>query len=68
MRWESGVIESSAWRRHRASRDRALIAPLKDGWTLQLRVANSRRTLLVEFEARVLLVLADPKQHDQLDY
>ena len=48
--------------------EHALIAPFKDGWSLQMRVANSRRTLLVEIEARVLLVLADPEQHDQLDY
>lgn len=48
--------------------EHALIAPFKDGWSLQMRVANSRRTLLVEIEARVILVLADPQQHDQLDY
>jgi inward rectifier potassium channel len=48
--------------------DHALIAPFKDGWSLQLRVANSRRTLLVEIEARLILVLADPEQHDKLDY
>jgi inward rectifier potassium channel len=46
----------------------ALIAPFKDGWSLQLRVANRRSTLLVEIEARVLLVLIDPKQIDRLDY
>ena len=48
--------------------EHALIAPFKDGWSLQMRIANSRRTLLVEIEARLLLVLADPQQHDQLDY
>jgi inward rectifier potassium channel len=46
----------------------ALIAPFKDGWSLQLRVANQRNTLLVELEARLILVLADPKQVDRLDY
>jgi inward rectifier potassium channel len=48
--------------------DRALIAPFKDGWSLQLRVANRRRTLLVEIEARLILVLADPAQPDRLEY
>lgn len=48
--------------------DRALIAPFKDGWSLQLRVANRRRTLLVEIEARLILVLADPQQPDRLEY
>lgn len=37
----------------------ALIAPYKDGWSLQLRIANRRRTLLVELEARLLLAMAD---------
>jgi inward rectifier potassium channel len=46
----------------------ALIAPFKEGWSLQLRVANRRSTLLVEIEARLLLVLVDPKQNDRLDY
>jgi len=46
----------------------ALIAPFKEGWSLQLRVANQRNTLLVELEARLILVLADPKQVDRLDY
>jgi len=48
--------------------DRALIAPFNDGWSLQLRVANRRRPLLVEVEARMILVLADPQFPDQLDY
>lgn len=48
--------------------DRALIAPFKDGWSLQMRVASRRRTLLVEVEARLILVLADPKQPDRLEY
>lgn len=46
----------------------ALVAPFKDGWSLQLRVANRRSTLLVEIEARLLLVLVDPAQADRLEY
>lgn len=46
----------------------ALIAPFKEGWSLQLRVANRRSNLLVEIEARMLLVLVDPAQADRLDY
>jgi len=38
----------------------ALIAPFKDGWSVQLRMANRRTTLLVELEARLLLAMADP--------
>lgn len=37
----------------------ALIAPFKEGWSLQLRIANRRDTLLVEIEARLLLAMAD---------
>ena len=37
----------------------ALVAPFKDGWSLQIRIANRRDTLLVEIEARVLLAMAD---------
>ena len=37
----------------------ALIAPFKDGWSLQVRLANRRHTLLVEVEARLLLAMAD---------
>jgi inward rectifier potassium channel len=37
----------------------ALIAPYKDGWSLQVRTANRRDTLLVELEARLLLAMAD---------
>ena len=37
---------------------RALVAPFKDGWSLQIRVANRRDTLLVEVEARLLLAMA----------
>jgi inward rectifier potassium channel len=48
--------------------DRALVAPFKDGWSLQLRVANRRRALLVEIEARLILVLADPEHPDRLEY
>src|SRR5690242_4709704 len=32
----------------------ALVAPFRDGWSLQMRVANRRRTLLVEIEARLI--------------
>lgn len=46
----------------------ALIAPFKEGWSLQLRVANQRNTLLVELEARLILILADPTQVDRLEY
>jgi inward rectifier potassium channel len=33
-----------------------------------MRLANRRRSLLVEIEARLILVLADPAQPDQLQY
>jgi inward rectifier potassium channel len=46
----------------------ALMAPFKDGWSLQMRVANRRSSLLVEIEARVLLVMQDPEQPARLDY
>lgn len=39
--------------------DAALIAPFKEGWSLQVRLANRRSTLLSEVEAKVLLVMAD---------
>ncbi len=39
--------------------DQALIAPFQEGWSLQLRLANKRTTLLVEIEARLLMVMAD---------
>lgn len=39
--------------------DKAIIAPYKDGWSLQMRFANRRSTLLVEVEARLLLAMAD---------
>lgn len=48
--------------------DRALIAPFRDGWSLQMRVASRRRTLLVEVEARLILVLASLQELDRLEY
>ncbi|HEX2617114.1 MAG TPA: ion channel [Flavobacteriales bacterium] len=38
--------------------EKALIAPFKDGWAFMLRLANRRSTLMVEIEARLLLVMA----------
>lgn len=46
----------------------AIIAPFKDGWSLQMRVANRRRTLLVELEARLILVLTGVQEQDRLEY
>lgn len=46
----------------------ALIAPYKDGWSVQVRIANRRDTLLVEIEARLLLALARVGDSEQLDY
>lgn len=47
----------------------ALIAPFKEGWSLQVRMANRRSTLLVEAEARMLLVMADvDEQGERLNY
>jgi inward rectifier potassium channel len=48
--------------------ERALIAPFREGWSLQMRLANRRRTMLVEIEARLILVLADPEHADRLEY
>jgi inward rectifier potassium channel len=48
--------------------EQAIIAPFQDGWSLQMRVANRRRPLLVEIEARLILVLADPQALDRLEY
>jgi inward rectifier potassium channel len=48
--------------------DRALIAPFREGWSLQMRVANRRRALLVEIEARLILVLTDLQHPDRLEY
>lgn len=48
---------------------KAIIAPFRDGWSLQLRVANRRSTLLMEVEARLLLVMADlDEQGERLNY
>jgi inward rectifier potassium channel len=47
----------------------ALIAPFKDGWSLQIRMANRRNTLLVEIEARLLLAMAHVEGGaERLDY
>lgn len=47
----------------------ALIAPFKDGWSFQVRLANRRSTLLIEVEARMLLVMADvDEQGERLNY
>lgn len=35
---------------------KALIAPYNDGWSLQFRIANTRKNVLMEIGARVLLV------------
>lgn len=49
--------------------DKALIAPFKEGWSLQLRLANRRTTMLMEIEARLLLVMADvDDQGERLNY
>ncbi|MEO8591428.1 MAG: ion channel [Flavobacteriales bacterium] len=49
--------------------DMALIAPFKEGWSLQMRLANKRSTLLVEIEARMLMVMADVDEHgERLNY
>lgn len=48
---------------------KALIAPFRDGWSVQLRVANRRSSLLMELEARLLLVMADvDEQGERLNY
>jgi len=47
----------------------ALIAPFKEGWSLQMRLANRRTTLLMEMEARLMLVMADvDEQGERLNY
>ncbi|MBK8338849.1 MAG: hypothetical protein IPK99_02000 [Flavobacteriales bacterium] len=47
----------------------ALIAPFKEGWSLQMRMANRRTTLLMEMEARLMLVMADvDEQGERLNY
>lgn len=49
--------------------DHGLIAPFKDGWSFQIRLANRRSTLMVEVEARILLVMADvDDQGERLNY
>ncbi|MBK9760505.1 MAG: hypothetical protein IPO90_11160 [Flavobacteriales bacterium] len=49
--------------------DKALIAPFKEGWSLQMRLANRRTTLLMEMEARLMLVMADvDDQGERLNY
>lgn len=49
--------------------DKALIAPFKEGWSLQLRLANRRTTMLMEIEARLMLVMADvDEQGERLNY
>ncbi len=48
---------------------KALIAPFRGGWSLQLRFANKRSTLLMEVEARLMLVMADvDEQGERLNY
>ncbi|WP_347157420.1 ion channel [Pontibacter chitinilyticus] len=37
----------------------AIIAPYQGGWSLQFRIANMRRNVLMEMEARVMLILHD---------
>jgi inward rectifier potassium channel len=49
--------------------DTALIAPFRDGWSLQVRLANRRSSLLTEVEARLMLVMADvDEQGERLNY
>lgn len=49
--------------------ENALIAPYKEGWSFQIRLANRRNTLMVEVEARILLVMADvDDQGERLNY
>jgi len=48
---------------------KALIAPFRDGWSLQMRVANRRSTMLMELEARLILVMADvDDEGERLNY
>jgi inward rectifier potassium channel len=47
----------------------ALIAPFRDGWSLQMRMANRRGTLMMEVKVRMLLVMADvDDQGERLNY
>lgn len=49
--------------------EKALFAPFRNGWSFQLRLANQRSTLLMEVEARLMLVMADIDEHgERLDY
>lgn len=49
--------------------ENALIAPFKEGWSFQVRLANRRKTLMLEVEARILLVMADvDDQGERLNY
>jgi len=49
--------------------DQALIAPHQDGWSLQMRMANRRGTLMREVKVRMLLVMADmDDQGERLNY
>ncbi|QQR86485.1 MAG: hypothetical protein IPJ76_18185 [Flavobacteriales bacterium] len=49
--------------------EQALVAPFRDGWSLQVRVANRRSTLLMDLEARMILVMADvDDQGERLNY
>lgn len=48
---------------------KALIAPYKNGWSLQVRLANMRNALLMDLEARYMLVLADvDEQGERINY
>jgi len=38
----------------------ALIAPYKDGWSLQFRIANQSKSQVIELEAKVMLIYSDP--------
>lgn len=52
-----------------AHSDVALIAPYKEGWSIQMRLANRRATLLSQVEASVMLVLADKDgEAEKLNY
>ena len=49
--------------------EHALIAPFKDGWSLQMRMANRRSSILMEVKVRMLLVMADvDDQGERLNY
>ncbi|HRH39680.1 MAG TPA: ion channel, partial [Flavobacteriales bacterium] len=49
--------------------ENAIIAPYKEGWSFQIRLANRRTSLMVEVEARILLVMADvDDQGERLNY